>query len=604
MTKSNAGSKATGTPQIGDVIGDRYRLDELIASGGMGVIMRARQLALDRDVAIKLLHPYAISSEVHIKRFRSEVKLAKSLSHAHTVQIHDYGETDLGALFLVMEYLEGDDLAKVIENEAPIPVGRATDIALQMLDGLGEAHASGIVHRDLKPSNVFICKSRRDEDLVKILDFGIAKSLHTETDDLTATGHIAGTAKYLAPELMLIDQVSPAADVYAAGLILYEMLTGQAPFHGNTLIQSLVSHLRQQMVLPDPLRGTELGDVLTRATAKHPGYRFANADDMYDALQSAAASVSPELRLEPTNVHRKPTNVSTSELEAVRRGSINGLDLLVELTEEGATFLDDVQAGDLPEISPDAIEPTRADRPDIPTKDTPDRRPDDAFPAESSRPSSHPGLRVPQNVDDDQSWRLLLGLFVVVALVGSGVWLGFEPFTDDSERTTSDPSNLRAVQVGDTVQLHAAFESSAGTSNGADNVMWTSETPDVAEVDEQGEVVGVSPGRTTISVSARDDESLRVEVPIQVEPRLESLEITTEPPVLNVGETVKLHTESKGSDGQTLTDRNQQWKSGDEEVARVDPENGELTAVGPGTAIIGVADVLSSQTDTVKITVE
>ncbi len=289
-------------PQVGDTLEGRYEITKMLATGGMGVILRARHVRMGRDVAIKILHPHIAQEDDVIARFEREVRLAQMLNHPNTIRLYDFGEAENGLIYVVMELLEGADLKEIIAQEGPLTVGRAVDLAMQVLDGLGEAHEQDFVHRDLKPSNVFITQDRRGNDQVKILDFGIAKSLEEGGSDLTATGSICGTAAYVAPEYLHDPTPQKAADVYAVGLILLEMLTGKRAFHGTTTAQTLMMQMQREIQVPRQIASTPLGDVIACAAHKEPARRYQNADQMYRALEAIVDQLPADMRLRPQQV--------------------------------------------------------------------------------------------------------------------------------------------------------------------------------------------------------------------------------------------------------------------------------------------------------------
>lgn len=318
-------------PEPGELIDDRYRLVEAFASGGMGVIMRAEQLSVGRDVAVKLLHPHVADRDDFAARFKREAKVATLFDHASIVRVYDVGETDEGALYLVMELLDGEELKEVIKREAPLPVGRAIEITLQMLDGLAEAHSQEVIHRDIKPANVFIGKTRRGEDDVKLLDFGVAKLVNSGQTQLTATGRFTGTPSYIAPEVLVsgVETNKKAADIYAAGLVLLEMLTGQKAFDGTGIHDTILMHLNKPVFIPQEIAGTALGDVICKATRKHPEDRFFDADAMFGALRAAADSVAADLVLKLGPMPRSSYDPSSGILEKLNAsGPDCGLEML------------------------------------------------------------------------------------------------------------------------------------------------------------------------------------------------------------------------------------------------------------------------------------
>ncbi|HVQ22825.1 MAG TPA: protein kinase, partial [Candidatus Saccharimonadia bacterium] len=204
-------------PQIGQMLGDRYRLTELLGEGGMATIYLGRDLKLDRDVAVKLLRSEYGRDEAFVARFRQEAYSAASLSHPNVVQVFDYGTDDAGP-YIIMEYVDGQDLGEILRDRGFVPSAAAARIAMQVADGLAAAHAMGIVHRDVKPSNILVSVAGQ----VKVADFGIARALSEA--QLTLPGQTLGSVRYLSPEQARGENVTPATDIYALGLVLSEML--------------------------------------------------------------------------------------------------------------------------------------------------------------------------------------------------------------------------------------------------------------------------------------------------------------------------------------------------------------------------------------------
>ena len=290
--------RAGWVPGEGDVVDDRYRIDEVVASGGMGVVLLAEHLALSRKVAVKVLRPKWSHDEAMARRFRREMNVAKDFSHPHVVQIYDSGQTPDGCLYLVMEWLEGEDLSNLLKREQHLPFGRALRIWKQILDGLAEAHAMGIVHRDLKPANVFVTQDRHGKDHVKLLDFGIARPLEDD-EQLTTTGQLCGTIAYMAPEVLLEEGGDQSADVYAASLVFLELLTGQRVVQDTSTVKMMFHHLKSKIPLPQELADTPLGDVLRRSLKKHPQKRYRDADQLLMAVEEATGKMPADIMITP-----------------------------------------------------------------------------------------------------------------------------------------------------------------------------------------------------------------------------------------------------------------------------------------------------------------
>jgi serine/threonine protein kinase len=296
MTDGSAAiSKGTGVPDplIGRVINDRFRISALIARGGMGKVYRAEQAPLGRVCALKVLNPnYAGDQDPEFhKRFFLEASIASKLTHPNTVTIFDYGRTDDDVYYMAMEYLVGHTLHRAIREAGHFPEERAAHVARQICRALREAHSLGVIHRDLKPANIFLVEHGDETDFVKILDFGLVKNVsETKTEDLTQTGLFMGSPKYMAPEQIRGDRVDARTDIYALGIILYEMVTGKVPFDRPNSVNILMAHVNEE---PPPLRqmnpnvqvSPAFEEIIARALAKDPNQRFGSMDEVLAALK-------------------------------------------------------------------------------------------------------------------------------------------------------------------------------------------------------------------------------------------------------------------------------------------------------------------------------
>ena len=301
---------------------NRYHLVEEIGQGGMAVVYRGEDILLGRVVAIKVLRPHYAGDEEFLGRFHHEAQAAANLAHPNIVGIYDIGQDD-DRHYLVMEYVAGRSLKELITAEAPLPVQRALDLAIQICAAVGHAHQAGIVHRDVKPQNVLVT----EEDRVKVADFGIAKALAAAS--ATETGVVLGTARYLSPEQAAGEPATPASDVYALGLILYEMLTGRPPFESESSVGLAMKHL-QETPLPlhelTPHVPPAVERMVERAMAKDPAARYATAEELGQALR--------DLRRwgeEVTAVQRPVTERAPSSRRAAAEGGRDRLGLLLGL---------------------------------------------------------------------------------------------------------------------------------------------------------------------------------------------------------------------------------------------------------------------------------
>lgn len=272
-------------PLLGRTIAGRYLIEDKIGGGGMGVVYRGRHQVIDRAVAIKFLHQRFTRDPTSRKRFLGEARAANQIDHDNIIDITDFGETEDGLVYLVMEYLQGRSLDNEIGGQPVQPV-RAVRIAVQIASGLARAHELDVIHRDVKPANVFLIRRRGDPDFVKLLDFGIAR--FEREVRITDRGSLMGTPEYMAPEQVRHGEVNPSTDLYAVGCVLYEMLTGQPPFTGN-MTEVLVKQMREPPTAPTrvvPGLRPELDAVVLKLLQKDPARRHRDAFHLVDDLQA------------------------------------------------------------------------------------------------------------------------------------------------------------------------------------------------------------------------------------------------------------------------------------------------------------------------------
>ena len=256
---------------IGDVIAGRYELAGLVGTGGMSSVYKAHDRLLERDVALKVLHPHFGDDEEYVERFRREARAVAQLSHPNLVTVIDRGEAD-GHQFIVFELIDGENLKELVQRTGPLPVSRAVELTSSVADGLAFAHEHGLVHRDVKPQNVLV----NGEGQAKVTDFGIARSLDVE-HGVTQTGTVMGTSNYLSPEQAAGKPVTPATDVYSLGVVLYELLTAEVPFPGDNFVAVAMKHLNEtppsllERRADVPVR---LAAAVDRALEKDPARRF------------------------------------------------------------------------------------------------------------------------------------------------------------------------------------------------------------------------------------------------------------------------------------------------------------------------------------------
>jgi eukaryotic-like serine/threonine-protein kinase len=274
--------------EAGTLIDGRYRVSARLGSGGMADVYLAHDTLLGRQVALKLLHHRFAEDQEFVERFRREASSAAGLSHPNVVAVFDRGEWD-GTYYIAMEYLPGRSLKAVVREHGPLSPGDAIDIVVQILLATRFAHRRGIIHRDIKPHNVIL----DEEGRAKVTDFGIARA---GASDMTLTGSIMGTAQYLSPEQAQGHAVSESSDLYAVGVVLYELLTGSVPFEGESAVTVALKQVSVEPTPPsrrNPEVGPALDAVVMRSLAKEPAQRFASADEFIAALQQAREGIAP-----------------------------------------------------------------------------------------------------------------------------------------------------------------------------------------------------------------------------------------------------------------------------------------------------------------------
>lgn len=291
-------------PRPGDVLDDRYRIENVLGEGGFAAVFKATDAKTGKAFAVKVLDPIMSRRDEFRRRFFLEIANSSKLNHINTIHVSDQGETDTGCLYLVMELLEGKSLDELIDERGPMPAHLVRSVAVQTLRSLREAHNLNLLHRDIKPANIFIVENATDADdvFVKVVDFGIAKSMDSSNDAaLTSTGQVMCSPHYVAPERIVDHHTYPSSDIYSLGISMIEMLEGKPPYDGENTIQLVMMHARMDSAVPmgENTLHSPLVDVIRRATHKDHSRRYQSADEMLDALravqglQSGPATPSP-----------------------------------------------------------------------------------------------------------------------------------------------------------------------------------------------------------------------------------------------------------------------------------------------------------------------
>lgn len=336
---------------LGTYLGGKYRILKKIGEGGMGTVYLANQEPIDRKVAVKVLLPSLASDEVAVQRFELEAKAISRMRHPNTVTIYDFGKTASQELYIVMEYLEGETLADIVQRDGAIPQDRAARIIRQACASLSEAHEGGIIHRDLKPDNIFLTSLGREKDWVKVLDFGLAKLANTEMmQGITQQGKVFGTPRYMSPEQAQGLTLDARSDLYTLGVVLHELLTGQALFSADTMVALLIKHVSEpppllSSVRPDLHFDPALERVVQFALGKEPEDRYSTMEDLasalgpfaYPAARTQRPSQTPDAppRLPPNRMApAPPPEPETGELDGLLSEFLRDLTPLEHLVDE------------------------------------------------------------------------------------------------------------------------------------------------------------------------------------------------------------------------------------------------------------------------------
>jgi eukaryotic-like serine/threonine-protein kinase len=436
-------------PLLGQTLDDKYRLEARLGVGGMGTVYRARHVLIDRAVAVKVLNPRYGEDEAARERFRREAKAAGRLQHTNAVSVTDFGETSAGFVYIVMELLEGRTLREIIAKEAPIETARSVSIMLQASAAVAAAHDAGIIHRDLKPANIFVVQRSDVPVLVKVLDFGIAKLAVDSLEDedsktLTQIGAMIGTPRYMSPEQCSGLSLTPAADVYSLGVILYEMLTGAAPFSGSSPLAIAMKHAADLPRNPREIVSAipeQLEQVVLKALEKRPIDRPADANafrlELLDTveklgLEHFAVASNPDLKVLRDVGTQSPSGRLIVDISRLRESRI--------LTS-GSSELTIIREPEAAPSSEDGNERTYR-----------------SLEARQTFPRVNVELKAAKNI----SWKPLLALLVVI---GSSVIIGAALFGFWLTRTAPAVPNSNAAAIpSPTVQLSPSPSPSAAAS--------------------------------------------------------------------------------------------------------------------------------------------
>jgi eukaryotic-like serine/threonine-protein kinase len=285
-------SAAGGNDLVGSIVADRYHIMKKLGEGGMGQVYLAEHVKMGRKSALKVMHPSMKADVDAISRFNREAANASRIAHPNVAAVYDFGETPDGIIYLAMEFVDGPPLTSVIEQQGALAPKRAAEIVRQTAEALAVAHDMGIVHRDLKPDNIMVAKTRDGGDLVKVVDFGIAKAAGNEAQKVTKTGLVVGTPEYMSPEQLAGDKLDGRSDIYSLGLVAYNMLTGKLPFPSESAQESMIMRLTDK---PKPLVEmksdrswpVDVQAVMDKVLERDASLRYQNATEFGMALYNA-----------------------------------------------------------------------------------------------------------------------------------------------------------------------------------------------------------------------------------------------------------------------------------------------------------------------------
>ena len=277
---------------VGSIVADRYHVLRKLGEGGMGQVYLAEHVKMGRKSALKVMNPAMMKDADAISRFNREAANASHINHPNVANVYDFGETPDGIIYLAMEFVDGPPLTKLIEDEGPLSPGRTASIVRQAADALAVAHDMGIVHRDLKPDNIMIARSRDGNDVVKVVDFGIAKAADNAAQKVTKTGLVVGTPEYMSPEQLAGDKLDGRSDIYALALVAFNVLTGRLPFPADTVQESMIMRLTEPPrkladMRPDVAWSSEVQACLDKALQRDATARYQTATEFGKSLSRA-----------------------------------------------------------------------------------------------------------------------------------------------------------------------------------------------------------------------------------------------------------------------------------------------------------------------------
>lgn len=561
-------------PYLGNLIKGRYKVLTKLGEGGMGTVYLAEQVSVGRKVAIKVLLGNYASDDEFIGRFRREARLAASLNHRNIVVLYDFDQAADGSLFIVMEYLNGEKLSDIIRRNGPLDVARATRLGLQIAEGLNAAHVAGVIHRDIKPDNIMVAGTGNSEE-VKLMDFGIARLRDTgKASQITRAGLIVGTPEYMAPEQVEGGDVSDKTDIYALGVVLYEMLTGNVPFKAATPGAVLIKHLKERPLSLRKLRRelpVAVERVVMQALEKEPQKRQHAMEDIVQQLQTARE----QLREKPGSLERLGYALRKSENKKAEKPEISSAQIPAE-------FADSRTILDMP---------------------GPQWAPTQAIPSDEVYQQNRHGSAARRIIS------IGLAVLGVMTALGAAAYLG-NGWNSSGRSETAEPSTpapppeIVSLVIGSdknnlAPQEQTRFYASGRLSDGRDEdvsgkVTWRSSNSSVASVNSAGQLQAQNEGVTEVTAEMKEKVSAPITVVVKAERpfvntsvrasdhRVQSLIIISPKRELQPNERTVLTATGVQSDGKEMQIHDGiTWQSSDERIASVDGK-GRLVAHSSG----------------------
>jgi serine/threonine-protein kinase len=474
----------------GTLVRGKYRILSKLGQGGMGSVFKARHVAFDELRALKVMNPELVSDELFVKRFKHEAVITRKLQHPNAVRVDDIDETEDGRPFIVMEYIEGQSLKKVMQEQGPMPVLRVCSIIKQAAAGLDAAHRLGMVHRDIKPDNIALIETPQGE-VAKVLDFGIAKIKESRAEDsagsgLTGTGVIIGTPQYMSPEQAMGkrgDDLDGRSDLYSLGVVMYQMLAGELPFKADTAMDMLLAHLQKpplplQTVRPDLGIPDKVANLVARLLEKKPEAR----------VPSAGALIEDIANIEGEFAAPGPTRV----IKAVDLAAVEA----AQATRVQAAVPDVIGTGREPSPQPEPVS-----QPHVPVPGLPSR------PAVQAQPSPPP-RPAPVAAPKSSMWLVWVSIgIVLIVLGGGGVWYKTmrHPSVTPGVTTTSPSANPTTVPSGSTGTAAPAQSTASATpsnTNPQTSSPTAGPTPTQTQMQQSGTPGGAAGAPTASNPSA------------------------------------------------------------------------------------------------------